>query len=263
MKNMRKTLIATVAGLVVTACLTASAVPVTVINVTTSGTSGTANGAIFAYDNPQPTGTGYIDPFLREQNNVSEVGVNTSIKAQVMNTVASDNSLTYDNKDPLNFTHDLAISTLVPSGGYYVFSLDANQVANAPISLIKFQIFVSSTQFTSAAALGTFLAGTPAFDMNGNNTGFHRVDVSSQRGSGSGDMTVSVPTAGIAGNNWLYLVAGFGLDAQGKGYDSNDGFEEWSTAPGVPDGGSTLMLLGSAFATLGVFARGRKTASIA
>jgi hypothetical protein len=260
--TQRRTLIAAVAGLAVTACLTATAI--TVIDVTTAGSSGTANGAIFSFADPQPTGTGYIDPFLREQNTGGELGVNTSIKAQTVN-----NTVAYDNKDPVNYTHDLAISTLLPVNGYYKFALDANQVANAAISLIRFQIFVSATAFTDATALGTFISGTPAFDMNGGGTGLHRVDITSNSGSGSGDMTVLVPTAGIIGNNYLYLVAGFGLDANNAGYDSNDGFEEWSAAtgtpppPGVPDGGSTLLLLGSAFASLGLFARGRKTASIA
>ena len=261
MKNMRKTLIATVAGLAVTVCLTASAI--TVIDVTTAGSSGTANGAVFSFADPQPTGTGYIDPFLREQNTGGEVGVNTSIKGQIV-----QNTIAYDNKDPVNYTHDLAISTLLPVNGYYKFALDANQVANGSISLVRFQIFVSSTAFTDATALGTFISGTPAFDMNGSG-GLHRVDITSNSGSGSGDMTVLVPTTGIIGNNYLYLVAGFGLDATGAGYDSNDGFEEWSATtgtpppPGVPDGGSTLLLLSSAFASLGLFARGRKTASIA
>jgi len=250
---MRKTLIAVV-GLAVTSCLTATAADVTVIDVTTAGSSGAANGAVFSFADPQPTGTGYIDPFLREQNSPSEVGVNTSIKGQVvMNTIA------YDNKDPVNYTHDLAISTLLPVNGAYKFALDANQVGNGPISLIQFQIFVSSTAFTDAGALGTFLStATPAFDMNKN--GLNRVDVTSNSGSGSGDMTVLVPTTGIAGNNWLYMVAGFGVDANGNGYASNDGFEEWSTSTGVPpppvpDSASALGLLGIAVSGIEIIRR--------
>src|SRR6266487_3299983 len=123
MKNMRKTLIAAVAGLAVTTCLTATAV--TVIDVTTlaanstSDASRSANGAIFSFADPRPTGTGYIDPFLREQGSPTEVGVNTSIKAQTVN-----NTILYDNKDPVNYTHDLAINTLLPVNGYYKFALD-------------------------------------------------------------------------------------------------------------------------------------------
>jgi len=263
MKNMRKTFIAAVAGWAMTACLTATAVNVNVIDVTTAGNSGNgdaANGAIFNYADPQPTGTGYIDPFLREQNNGTELGVNTDIKAQVVNTLA------YDNKDPVNYTHDLSVGTLsiftVNGRNYYEFGLDANQSANAPISLVRFQVFVSDTKFTDAAALAAFISGTtPAFDMNGPGNQKYRVDISSQRGSGSGDMSVLVPVVGVAGQ-YLYLVAGFGVDVNGDGFATNDGFEEWTaktgTPPPVPDGGSTLLLLGSAFATLGLFARGRK-----
>jgi len=276
MKNMRKTLIAAVAGLAVTTCLTATAV--TVIDVTTlaanstSDASRSANGAIFSFADPRPTGTGYIDPFLREQGSPTEVGVNTSIKAQTVN-----NTILYDNKDPVNYTHDLAINTLLPVNGYYKFALDVNQVANGNISLIRFQIFVSGNTFDNtaagAAALGALISSTTspvplAFDMNGDGV-THRVDITSNSGSGSGDMTVLVPAANITGHGYLWLVAGFGQLAKGQdlGYESNDGFEEWNAVTGtppspVPDGGSTLLLLGSAFATLGFFVRGRKTASI-
>ncbi len=264
-KLLTPTLTLVAAATVLLPTYQATAVSVTVIDITTSGSSGngaSANGAIFNYSDPQPTGTGYIDPFLREQNTGGEVGVNTSIKAQIVNTVA------YDNKDPVNYTHDLAISTLLPpftvnGKSYYEFGLDANQVANAPISLIQFQVFVSDTAFTDATALGNFLKGTPAFDMNGDK--LHRVDIASDRGSGSGDMTVLVPAVGTSGQ-YLYLVAGFGLDANGAGFDSNDGFEEWNAKtgtpppPGVPDGGSTLLLLGSALIPLGLL-RARRESS--
>jgi hypothetical protein len=237
--------------------MTATAVPnITPIDVTSSGASGNGvnvNGATFFYADPQPTGTGYIDPFLREQNSPSEIGVNTSIKGQViMNTIA------YDNKDPVNYTHDLAINTLTAANGKYQFNLDANQVANGPISLIKFQIFVSSMEFTDATSLGNFLSSTqPVFDMNAGPTKY-RVDIASDNGSGSGDMKVLVPTTGIAGNDWLYMVAGFGVDAAGNGYASNDGFEEWSALSGVPpapDSASALGLLGIALSGLEILRR--------
>src|SRR6266568_3484621 len=217
---MRKTLMAAVAGLAVTACLTATAAPTIVpIDVTTAGSSGTANGATFSFADPQPTGTGYIDPFLREQNNVTEAGVNTSIKAQIMNTI-SDGGVTtdYNNKDPINYTHDLVTATLIPqTGGFFKFALDANQVANGSISLIRFQIFTSNTAFTDAAALGAFISGTTglAFDMNSGSTKY-RVDITSNSGSGSGDMTVLVPSAGFTGT-YTYLVCRLLLEKKKNG----------------------------------------------
>jgi hypothetical protein len=260
---MTKTLSAVVASLGLTACLTATAGTI-VIDVTSAGASGNGvdvNGADFNYANPQPTGTGYIDPFLREQvvNSGIEAGVNTSIPAHIMDDYMGTGNLPgvfWDNKPPVNYTHDLAISSLTSVNGNYRFFLDANQVANGPISLTTFKLFVSSKEYTSAAALNHFLStATPAFDMNGGSTQY-RIDIASDSGSGSGDMYVDVPTTGIAGNNYLYMVAIFGE----SGYVANAGFEEWWTRestppPSVPDGSSTLVLLGSALSGLGLIRR--------
>ena len=75
-------------------------------------------------------------------------------------------------------------------------------------------------------------------------------------------MFILVPTAAIGTTGNLYLYAGFGLDANGAGFDSNDGFEEWSaltrTAPATPDSGSTAALLG--FALSGMYFVRRKIA---
>ena len=256
---MRKALIAVVVGLGMTACLTASAAQITVVDVTSASASGNGqnvNGADFNYANPQPTGTGFIDPFLREQNTGSEIGVNTSIKGQVV-----QNTILYDNKDPVNYTHDLLASTVgtVNNGKDWRFFLDANQVGNGPISLTTFKIFLSATAFTDATALGNFLSSaTPVFNMNGGNKTY-RVDIASDNGSGSGDMFVDVPVA--TGGAYLYLVAGFGVDSAGNGFASNDGFEEWWTRtstpppPGAPDSASALGLLGLALTGIEVFRR--------
>lgn len=249
----------TVIGLGITGCLAASAVTITTVDVTSASAAGNGqnvNGAQFFYANPQPTGTGFINPFLREQNDGSEIGVNTSIKAQVMNDVG------YDNKSPVNWTHDLSLSSLttVNNGQDYRFFLDVNQSHNGPISLITFKIFLSSTAFTDATSLGNFLnSATPAFDMNGGSKTY-RVDVASDSGSGSGDMYVDIPKKDLSGGDALYLEAGFGVDANGNGYESNSGFEEWWTQtstppPGVPDSASTIVLLGLGLTGVGLIRR--------
>jgi len=254
--TMGKT-VAGIFGLCVLAAASAKAVPITVIDLSGGApASGTANGAIFSANSPQPTGTGVIDPFLREQNTPSETGINTSISSPPL-----------DDK-PGPWTHDLTVGQLstVTSHGvdYYKFSLDANQEANAPISLTTFKIFVTSgSPFTTASALtGMISSGTNLrFDMNGGVTQY-RVDITSQNGSGSGDMSVLVPKSAIGTSGNLYLYAGFGVDANGNGYASNDGYEEWYAQEGgnftVPDGGMTLALLGTSFCGLGLFARRRK-----
>jgi len=209
-------------------------------------------GFVFAID-PQSTGTGVIDPFLREQNNGSEQGINTSIANPPL-----------DDK-PGPWTHDLTVgqlATVTFSGNsYYKFTLDANQVGNGPISLTAFKIFVTAgSPFTSASDLTSLVStGTPKFDMNGGSTQY-RVDISSQNGSGSGDMYFLVPTSDIDTTGNLYLYAAFGKDSSGGGFESNDGFEEWYATEGqstttVPDAASSLMLLGMGFMGLEAFRR--------
>lgn len=257
---MRKILIAALVGLGLTTYLTATAASYTSWDVSTPNSSATVNGATFNYANPQPTGTGFIDPFLREQNTGVEFGVNTDIKAQTMNNVTGT-GIFYGNKDPINFTHDEAISSLTTINGNYRFFLDVNQVGNGPISLTTLKIFASDTRFTDATALQNFLAtATPAYNLNagvGGNVKPNQVIVASDSGSGSGDMYVDVPAFGTQ-TQWLYLLAGFG--EQGSTYAANDGFEEWWTRtstppPPVPDSASALSLLGIAITGIEIFRR--------
>ncbi|HXT10228.1 MAG TPA: hypothetical protein VN873_01605 [Candidatus Angelobacter sp.] len=210
---------------------------------------GTANGAVLFAADPRPTGTGFINPFLREQNNGSETGVNTSITPPP-----------YDDK-PGPFTRDQLVSDLsvisYNSANYYEFALDANQSGNEPISLITFKIFVTTgAPFTSASDLMNEVnTGTPSFDLNNGTPGSVRVDITSNTGSGSGDMFILVPVGDIGTSGNLYLEAGFGADAAGGGFPSNDGFEEWSAITGnrpVPDGGSTMAMLGAAIVGMGL-----------
>jgi hypothetical protein len=246
------------AGLVAATGLvaTASAATITVEDLTTLPSSQVLDnqGIVSAID-PQSTGTGVFDPFLREQGNASksplEAGINTSA-----------NNPPYDTKaDP--HTHDLLLSSLttVKVGGtdYYKFILDANQLQNGPISLIQFKVYVTAgAPFTSASDLVNLVDNvTPNYNMNGGATQY-RVDISSQNGSGSGDMSFLVPKSDIGTGDNLYLYAQFGTDANGGGFGINDGFEEWSALTGtssVPDGGTTVLLLGAALSGLGLIRR--------
>lgn len=227
--------------------------PITVIDLSGGPPeNGTANGALFFAADPQPTGTGVIDPFLREQENGSEQGINTSISKPP-----------FDDK-PGTWTHDLSVSLLAPTMfngiNYYMFSLDADQEMNGPISLISFKIFVTTgAPISNVGGLMSLVnTGTPAFNMNGGSIQY-RVDITSQTGSGSGDMFVLVPVIDIGTSGNLYLDAEFGADANGNGFPSNDGFEEWSASEGpstrIPDGGSTALMLGAALCLFGLVYR--------
>ena len=94
-----------------------------VCDLTTNGAScGPAlftNFAIFGEVSPQPTGTGYIDPFLRLQARNQEQGYNTSAPFHL------------DQKKPDNFTHDLLLSKVplktINGVQYREFFLDINE----------------------------------------------------------------------------------------------------------------------------------------
>src|ERR671925_2346689 len=82
-RNMKITRVSSLSALLIAAgaLLFASGARATVVDLI-NGNSGTLTNsygtAIFEFTQPQPTGTGYIKPFLRLQNDPSEQGYNTS-----------------------------------------------------------------------------------------------------------------------------------------------------------------------------------------
>src|SRR6266699_1474635 len=85
-----------------------------------NGDTGTISGAEFDFTQPQPTGTGVIQPFLRVQNDPAEQGYNTS------------GGTPFDDKAG-PWTHDLTfadlITTEVSLNGqlYFKLMLDINE----------------------------------------------------------------------------------------------------------------------------------------
>src|SRR5256714_14998399 len=82
-RNMKNIRITSLSALLVTAAalLFATGAHATVVDLinNNSGTITNSYGtAIFEFTQPQPTGTGYIKPFLRVQNDPNEQGYNTS-----------------------------------------------------------------------------------------------------------------------------------------------------------------------------------------
>ncbi len=80
-----------------------------------------AAGVTFFVDHLQPSGTGVLDPFVRIQAKDSEQGYNTSGRP-----------LNFDTKNPLNYTHDLAIGSLEAVNGAYEFILDIGENNSGP-----------------------------------------------------------------------------------------------------------------------------------
>ena len=107
----------------------------------TTNNLGTANGGVFSFTDQQPTGTGVIKPFLREQANGTEQGYNTS------------GGTPFDDKAG-PWTHDihlsdLAASTVLMNGVlYYKLLLDVNEPAGTKslISLDRLEFYTPSSQ---------------------------------------------------------------------------------------------------------------------
>ena len=77
-------------------------------------------------------------------------------------------------------------------------------------------------------------------------------------GSGSGDLYVDIPLSALqTSGQYLVLYSEFG-DGTNPNYINNDGFEEWAVMTGpqnVPDGASTMLLLGSALSGFALLRR--------
>ncbi|HYB95179.1 MAG TPA: PEP-CTERM sorting domain-containing protein [Vicinamibacterales bacterium] len=218
----------------------------TIIDLGTND-SGTSNGAIFEWTPEQPTGTGFINSFVRIQANGTEQGYNHS--------VGGDRP--WDTKAGL-FTHDIQYQDLVVRTvlgvDYFEFLLDINEIATAEgswISLDNVQIFTRDTAITSA---GDSLDGLGDLKWNmdvgpdGDTTVL--LDYGRNNGSGSGDMFLLVPVAlfsGVDAEDFVYFYSHFGT-----AIGSDAGFEEWAlresagqgpidNAP-VPEPGSMILL---------------------
>ena len=175
-----------------------------VVDVTAAGSSGSINGALFFNTDQQPAGTGFIDSFLRVQNNGFEHGYNT------------DGGFPLDDKTPHNYQHSLLLSDLATftlnGTAYYKFMLDSNQSGNSAhtFTLDRFQIYssndpsiTSDTFTTDGSGLRTLPLGNLAYTMN-NNDGTGAYVLTTANGSGRYDMYTYVPVSDF--NHWTSML---------------------------------------------------------
>jgi hypothetical protein len=204
------------------------------LDLTTQGAVGLANGAVFSQASPHPTGTGVIDSFLRVEATGVEQGYNTDARP-----------LQFNEKKSPNFTRSLPLSQVgeVTVGGvlYREFLLDINQQASQPLlSLDELRFYVSNTpNLTGYNPDTNQLAGLdPVYDLGDN---FIELNARLSTGSGGGDMFALIPSQvfdSAPNNQYVYLYCKFGVNSP-----ANGGFEEWATAsiaPPVNTNGASL-----------------------
>lgn len=182
--------------------------------------------SIFQFTQPQPTGTGYIDPFLRVQSSPTEQGYNTS------------GGTPFDDKGGI-WTHDIQFSdlqsTTVTLNGtsYFKILVDLNEPNGdkSTISLTNLQFYTSATGSKTTTNLSQL--GTLRYSMDtagSDNT--VEFDAARNHGSGSGDAFLYIPTSAFAGtnpNDFVYMYVNFGnADMTTAG-----GFEEFTLVPNL------------------------------
>ena len=238
-----------------------------ICDLTTRFSECTVNGAIYKQVDPQPTGSGFIDSFVRTDTPggalIVEEGYNTSLRgtAGQFNTTTPPNVNQYTNTSP-TFTHDLNLSNVAIVNGYRVFSLDINEsnstVIDARLTLDKVQIFVLSAlpaTTTYNRTLGTLNGVAPIYNLDAGGDNWVQLNYALNSGSGSGDMLLFVPNALFPTSGFVYLYSLFGCSPEtsanacaaigGTKYSQSDGYEEWATiqAQAVPEP-ATILLLG-------------------
>lgn len=213
-----------------------NAASATVVDLTTAGASGSINGALFQQIDPQATGTGTINTFVRMQspgNSTVEHAYNTTVNNVLNNT----------NDDPHN--HEVLLSDIpavnISGIDYLQFLLDIAEPnatrhnANNPlVSLDEIQVFLSSIpnqSVTTFDANGVLqLNGSLIYRLDASTDSHILLDASLNSGNGSGDMFAYIPSMLFSGftGPYLYLYSRFG-----EHHAATGSFEEWAYLRGA------------------------------
>jgi hypothetical protein len=229
-----------------------------VCDLTTAGSACSVQPGVdlFLQADPQPTGTGVIDSFVRIQDRGTEHGYNTDGRP-----------VPFDEKTDPNFTRSLLLSEvpIVTISGvqYREFGLDINEQSsgsNRFLSLDELKIFLSpSGNMTTTDVDAPTPLGTLIYDLDATGDHWIKLDYSLGSGSGSGDMFAYINSALFTGPNQnVTLYSQFGVN-----FASGAGFEEWWVREGQAGGQppipepTTLLLVGSGLAGLAA-GRGRR-----
>lgn len=232
--------IAAAAGLALGAAASAQA---TSLDLTGSGSSGTINGANYAYITVQPTGTGVFGSFLRLQTPNGQVTDEAAYNTDLRPLPANDT----DAKNDIH-THSVLLGSLIAdNNGYYTFTLDVNEPnggGQASIDLTALQVYLGTAGNEGPANIGDL--GNKVYDLGSNTV------LMTDHGSGSGTADYSVKilkSAFDAQNsdglhNFVYLYSAFS--------NADGGFEEWSANTGKETNPPVVPLPAAVWSGLGM-----------
>ena len=241
-RNMKTIRISSLSALLITAgaLLFATGAHATVVDLI-NGNSGTITNsygtAIFEFTQPQPTGTGVIQPFLRLQNDPSEQGYNTS--GVTPGTPFDDKAGPWTHN--LTFADLMTTAVTINGQNYFKLLLDINEPggSKSTISLDQLQFYTStqgSLTTTNLSLLGTLRYSFSAGDQV-------LMDAARNHGSGSGDMYAYIPVsafAGTASTDFVYMYCAFGGTDPSQG-----GFEEWALVVNpIPEASTFFPIIG-------------------
>jgi hypothetical protein len=208
------------------------------VDLSTVGSYGSINGAIFQQYAPQPDGSGVIDAFVRIQAHGSQQSVE-----QGYNTDYRD--VQFDENTSPIFTRSLHLSNIptIDIGGslYREFVLDINQKSSsALLSLDQLRLYVGGAgNLTGYNPSTNQLAGlNPIYDLNASGAGnWILLNSKLNPGSGKGNMLAYIPDSlfqgqGQGADPFVYLYSEFGVNQS-----ANGGFEQWAAGDSLVNSG--------------------------
>lgn len=220
----------------------------TVVDLTTVGSSGAINGALFQQGALYNGGSGNLASFVRITQKGTEFGYNTDARPYTDPTLVNGGTRTnpiYNHAIPLS-----EVSVVSVNGTAYLqFLLDINQLDSAALlSLDDVQISLApSSTLQGYTSDGTYGGrASLIYDMHGDSNTWVKLNASLSSGSGEPDMVMDVPLSKLPksafrgpnrkfplkSNVYVYLYSHFGdrkLNVGDSAGSANDGFEEWAS----------------------------------
>jgi hypothetical protein len=193
------------------------------VNLTTPGSEGFVDGALFEQANRLPAHTGPVSSFVRLESHrhaTVEQGYNTDARPVQFDAVPN-----------FRDTHALRLSevpvVVINGVEYRQFVLETNQTRSSPLlSLDELRLYASDLPNLTGYSAGQLANLNPLYDLDAG--GDHWISLNNRISRGSIDMTANIPEilfSGVDPNAYVYLYSKFGVNEKADG-----GFEEWGVA---------------------------------